>query len=181
VAKKQAEYDELSRKMKNINNEQTESTELMEKVEQNGDSYKWQLRGIVCSKETKETIKGLRIEAFVTNNLDENIYFGSAVNSAHGTFCILISDAELDKIKLETLTKSHRILIVKVYDTEGRLLNITKNLINEYPVANMRIELIRYQSKDKTKYSYRVWNEKCLEQFHLHDCSSFVFDRIGNS
>jgi hypothetical protein len=125
IEKKQKEYDELSNKLKKLQEQQLAEVKTIGRDKPNDDYAKWQIKGYVYEKETNRPIEGFTVRAFISNNLKEDEYIGKAQTGPQGRFVIQYRKTDFKKNFLESLSEDGPDIILRIYNQEGKLIETT--------------------------------------------------------
>ena len=165
IEKKQKEYDELTNRLKKLQEQKLAEVKNIDKKEKDQNSSKWQLQGTIYSDQ--KPIQGINVNVFIENYLNESIFLGSTKTTANGNFKIYLPTTGWNWTKIEGYLNTSHVLLIKVFDINDNLLYVLKTEPKKYPVSNLKINLIAHP-KD---INYRT-NLKPISKEELRFCYS---------
>ncbi len=86
-------------------------------------------------------LEGLTVKAFDIDLLSDDDYLGHGVTAMNGSFTILYRKEQFVKSRIEAIAEGGPDIVLKIYETDGRLLHTTSKRSGAQLFEQYRIQL----------------------------------------
>jgi hypothetical protein len=86
-------------------------------------------------------LEGLTVKAFDIDLLSDDDYLGHGITAMNGSFTILYRKEQFVKSRIESIAEGGPDIVLKIYETDGRLLHTTPKRGGAQLFEQYRIQL----------------------------------------